>query len=195
MLLLEWNSYATPPHHFAMNISPTERERVLATAVVELAQRRGWRLATAESFTAGLIAHLLSQVKGAGKCLHGGLVTYSKDMKTSALGVPSKLLATQTAVCAEVATAMAAGAISNTPADASMAVTGVAGPDRDEDHNPVGLVFVAVATPEIAAVQRLHLGDRPPEQIISESICAALTLFLERAGDPLTSDGTQKAVS
>jgi nicotinamide mononucleotide (NMN) deamidase PncC len=37
-------------------------------------------------------------------------------------------------------------ALRESPADIAMAVTGVAGPDPDEDGNPVGLVYISAAT-------------------------------------------------
>jgi PncC family amidohydrolase len=101
-------------------------------------------------------------------------------MKSAALGVAPGLLTEKTAVCEEVAIAMATGAVDRLPADAAIAITGVAGPDRDEDGNPVGLVFVAVATPYSAAARKLELGRRPPAEIISRAVLASFELLLER---------------
>jgi PncC family amidohydrolase len=126
-----------------------------------------------------MIATLLSEVEGASSRLHGGIVTYTKDMKHALLGVPRTLLSEKSAVCAEVAQAMATGALSRTPADVALAITGVAGPEPDEDGNPVGLVFVAVATPLDVAVRRLDLGQAPRREILARGICAALELFIE----------------
>jgi nicotinamide-nucleotide amidase len=160
--------------------SSRERERALATAAITAARREGWRLATAESCSAGMIATLLSEVEGAASCFHGGIVSYTKDMKRALLGVPADLLAEKGAVCSEVAEAMASGALARTPANAAIAITGVAGPDPDADGNPVGLVYVAVATPRETAVRRLDLGEAPREDILSQAICAALELLVER---------------
>ena len=143
------------------------------------ARQKGWCLATAESCSAGMIATLLSEVEGASSCFHGGIVSYTKDMKHALLGVPADLLAEKGAVCAEVAEAMASGALARTPADAAIAITGVAGPEPDPDGNPVGLVFVAVATPHEMVVRRLDLGEAPREDVLSRAICAALELFVE----------------
>jgi nicotinamide-nucleotide amidase len=151
-------------------------------AATTAARRKGWRLATAESCSAGMIATLLSEVEGAASCFHGGIVAYTKDMKCALLGVPADLLAERGAVCAEVAEAMASGALVRTPADAAIAITGVAGPEPDPDGNPVGLVFIAVATPREAVVRRLDLGKAPREDVLSCAICAALELFVEHCG-------------
>ncbi len=117
----------------------------LAERVMQTAQRRKLSIVTAESCTAGKLAAALAEADGAGAFLHGGFVTYTKDNKTRALGVPAELLQRKSAVCSEVAMAMAEGALARSPADIAVAITGVAGPEPDEDGNPVGFVCIAVA--------------------------------------------------
>jgi nicotinamide-nucleotide amidase len=116
----------------------------LAGRAMQIAQRRNLSIITAESCTAGKLAALLSEAEGAGLFLHGGFVTYTKDNKMRSLGVPAGLLARKSAVCAEVAIAMAEGALARSPASIAVAITGVAGPEPDEDGNPVGLVCISV---------------------------------------------------
>jgi nicotinamide-nucleotide amidase len=114
-----------------------------ACSVMALAKEKGLSVITAESCTAGLIAAVLSEAPGAARHLQGGLVTYTKEQKTALLGVPADLLETKGAVCAEVCSAMAEGALRCSTSDVAVAVTGVAGPATDEDGNPVGLVYLA----------------------------------------------------
>jgi nicotinamide-nucleotide amidase len=117
----------------------------LACRLFDNLKRRNLSIVTAESCTAGKLANLLSQVPGASEHLHGGFVTYTKANKTKALGVSSELLSRRGAVCDEVAVAMAEGALLRSPASLAVSITGVAGPESDEDGNPVGLVCIAVA--------------------------------------------------
>jgi nicotinamide-nucleotide amidase len=118
----------------------------IAKKVLALAGERRLTIITAESCTSGLLATALSEAPGAGELLHGGFVVYTKENKTAALGVPADLLQkSRGAVCPEVAAAMAEGALARSPADLAVAITGVAGPAKDEDGNPVGLVCIAVA--------------------------------------------------
>jgi len=117
----------------------------MAADLVALAARAQLTIITAESCTSGLLATVLSEAPGAGKILHGGFVTYTKKHKQVALGVPEDLLRAKSAVCDEVACAMAQGALARSTADLAAAITGVAGPEPDEDGNPVGQVFIAVA--------------------------------------------------
>jgi nicotinamide-nucleotide amidase len=105
---------------------------------------RGLSVVTAESCTAGLISAALAQAEGAGEVLDGSFVAYSKDHKAEALRVDRELLERDGAVNEAVARQMVEGALANSPAGIALAVTGVLGPDPDEDGNPVGLVFLAV---------------------------------------------------
>jgi nicotinamide-nucleotide amidase len=124
----------------------------MAKRVLARACERGLGIVTAESCTSGLLASALSEAPGAAELLHGGFVTYTKANKIAALGVPADILRTRGAVCPEVAIAMAEGALARSPADVAIAITGVAGPDKDEDGNPVGLVCIAVARKSFPSV-------------------------------------------
>jgi len=117
----------------------------MAEDLVARTAREKLTIITAESCTSGLLATVLSEAPGAAKILHGGFVTYTKEHKAVALGVPEELLRSKSAVCDEVACAMAEGALARSSADLAAAITGVAGPEPDEDGNPVGRVFIAVA--------------------------------------------------
>ena len=120
---------------------PDLAERALAAA----GRREILTIVTAESRTAGKLSALLSEAPGAGEHLHGSFVTYTKANKVEALRRCRELPNAKGAVCREVAVAMAEGALHRSPADVAVAITGVAGPDPDEDGNPVGLVCIAVA--------------------------------------------------
>ena len=72
-------------------------------------------------------------------------MTYANEAKTAELGVPAELLARHGAVSAEVARAMAEGALRASRADLAIAVTGIAGPTGGTPEKPVGLVYFALA--------------------------------------------------
>jgi nicotinamide-nucleotide amidase len=144
-----------------------------AKQVLDQAISRKLTLATAESCTAGAMAQLLANAPGAGENFHGGFVVYTKENKSAALGVPPDLIARHTAVSAEVAAAMAQGALERCPADLTVAITGVAGPEPDEDGNPVGLVHVAVAGHNGFLIGRKHLFDENSK----DSICAGILML------------------
>ncbi len=103
------------------------------------------KIATAESCTGGLIAGCLTEIAGSSDVVERGFVTYSNEAKQEMLGVPKMLINLNGAVSEKVAVAMAEGALKNSLADISIAVTGVAGPGGGSDDKPVGLVHLACA--------------------------------------------------
>jgi nicotinamide-nucleotide amidase len=152
-----------------------------ATRFIDMARQCACTIVTAESCTGGLLAAVLAEAPGAAKQLQGGFVTYTKDQKTIALGVPRALLARETAVSEGVARSMAEGALTRSIADLSAAITGVAGPEPDEDGNPVGLVHFAAAR---RGGQTLHeerrFGDIGRGELLYQAVMTALDL-LERS--------------
>jgi nicotinamide-nucleotide amidase len=120
-------------------------------------------IAVAESCTGGLLAGRLTDRPGSSAYVLGGAVVYSNEAKTAAAGVDPRLIARHGAVSAEVADALADGAIQRFDADVGIGVTGIAGPGGGTPEKPVGRVHVAVADRSGARVARkLDLpGSRP----------------------------------
>ena len=108
----------------------------------------GRRLGLAESCSAGLLAARITDVPGSSAYFAGGAVTYSNQAKRDLLGVDQALLDEFGAVSAEVAEAMAIGALERFDADVSVAITGIAGPGGGTEGKPVGLVHFNVRTSE-----------------------------------------------
>jgi nicotinamide-nucleotide amidase len=121
-------------------------EEDLHHVVAKLLEERQQTLATAESITAGLVAHLLGQVPGISRWLRGGIIAYNNEVKTALLGVPADVLRQHGAVSAPVAEAMALGCRQRFGTDLAVSTTGLAGPDSDDSGQPIGTVFVAVAS-------------------------------------------------
>ena len=150
----------------------------LAGRLQERCLARGLTLATAESCTGGLVAHLVTEVPGSSGYLRGGIVAYSNEVKERELGVPAAVLAAHGAVSAQVAVAMADGVRDRLGTDLGVGVTGVAGPDGGTEAKPVGLVYIAVAAPGASTVRRFQwAGDRAANKL--DSARAALELLLE----------------
>lgn len=144
--------------------------------------RAGLMLATAESCTGGLIAAYVTEIAGSSEVLDRGFVTYSNAAKTELLGVPADLIARCGAVSAEVAEAMAAGALAQSGADLAIAVTGVAGPGGGSAAKPVGLVYLGGARRGGAPVSERHhfAGDRRAVRLASVAAAFALIARLAR---------------
>ena len=149
-----------------------------AAEVVKLAKECRCSIVTAESCTGGLLAAVLAEAPGAAKQLQGGFVTYTKDQKTIALGIPRALLDRDSAVSEAVARAMAEGALGRSLADLSVSITGVAGPEPDEDGNPVGLVHIAAAGRTGATLHQEHrFGDIGRGEVLYKTVMAGLDLL------------------
>ncbi len=116
-----------------------------AETVLNAARAADMRLTAAESCTGGLIMACLTEVAGCSDVVERGFVTYTNISKHEMLGVPSDVITQYGAVSEPVARAMAEGAVANSRAQASVAVTGVAGPSGGTPDKPVGLVHIAAA--------------------------------------------------
>ena len=126
---------------------------------------RGWRLATAESCTGGLVSAAVTSVVGSSDWFDRGFVTYSNAAKSDLLGVNPALFAQVGAVSPEVASAMALGARQRAGVEVAVAITGIAGPGGGTAEKPVGTVWFGLAWGAGGAVHSetrhaLFKGDR-----------------------------------
>lgn len=162
----------------------------LVTEIQERCLAGGWTLATAESCTGGLIAHLLTEVPGSSGYVLGGIVAYANAPKVSQLAVEPALIEAHGAVSAQVARAMADGARARLGSTLAVSVTGIAGPEGGSDAKPVGLTYVAVSGLGATDVRRgVWSGDRRENK--RESARAALELLRERLREFGSEDATR----
>jgi len=153
----------------------------LARLLVDEGRERNLRIVTAESCTGGLVAGAICQVSGASDVFERGFVTYSNRAKQELLGVPGDLIADLGAVSEPVARMMAEGALENSNAHVSVAITGIAGPGGGTAMKPVGTVHIATAR----ANQRIdHKGElfefTTREEIQLAAVQSALEMLRER---------------
>jgi len=146
--------------------------------VTDLLQRYralGLKIATAESCTGGLVAGTLTAIAGSSDVYERGWVTYSNEAKREQLGVSAALLEAHGAVSAEVAEAMAKGALHRSKADVAISVTGIAGPGGGSAEKPVGLVYIGLARKDgWSQVERCQFdGDR--DAVRAQTVTRALT--------------------
>ena len=160
----------------------TVQIRALATRVLAAARKRDLKIATAESCTGGLVAAALTEIAGSSDVVDRGFVTYSDEAKEAMLGVPSATLKRYGAVSPETAAAMATGALKNSPADMSVAITGIAGPGGGSKEKPVGLVYFAGASRNgrVIVVNR-RFGKIGRGRVRQRSVVQALQLLQQLA--------------
>jgi nicotinamide-nucleotide amidase len=156
--------------------------RRAATDVLALFRKRGLRIATAESCTGGLVAGALTEIAGSSDVVDRGFVTYSNEAKQAMLGVPAATLNRYGAVSAQTAKAMAAGALKNSLADVTVAITGVAGPGGGSKQKPVGLVHFAAASRNSRGIARVkRYGNIGRHRVRQRSVAEALAMLAELA--------------
>jgi nicotinamide-nucleotide amidase len=158
---------------------------VSAIDVIDALRGTGQTVATAESLTGGMVCATLVDVPGASDVLRGGVVAYLPDSKRDVLGVDADLIERVGTVHADVAAAMAEGAVRVLGSTWGVSTTGVAGPEPSEGK-PVGTVHVAVAGPGGVQTRELSLhGDR--RMIREQAVDAALSLLIGRLGEETAS--------
>lgn len=137
----------------------------LEEVCLRLLKERGLTFATAESCTGGRVAQRITALPGASAVYRGGVVSYWTSVKGDVLGVEQSILEQYGPVSPQTARAMAEGARRITGADLAVSVTGVAGPDPDERGVPVGIVYIALATPEGTFCRKMDSGRRRRDRI------------------------------
>jgi nicotinamide-nucleotide amidase len=142
-LLPQWLEKLTPLLADHLLGNSAHESTTIADYLVPLLIKTKQKITIAESCTGGLIASQITAIAGASAVFEAGYVTYSNKMKSKMLGVPEATLSKHGAVSEETVLAMAQGALINSDADFTLAVSGVAGPDGGSKEKPVGSVWVA----------------------------------------------------
>jgi nicotinamide-nucleotide amidase len=159
-----------PEYIFAMQDQPIER------MVFDMLLDKSMTFASAESCTGGNIAHVITLIPGSSDVFKGTAVTYATPMKTKVLGVPAKMIEKHGVVSQQVVESMAIGVRNLMEADFGVATTGVAGPSGGTEENPVGTVWIGVASPSGVVSKRFNFGkDR--ENVINRATIAAYEML------------------
>jgi nicotinamide-nucleotide amidase len=150
----------------------------LPEAVIRAARERNILIATAESCTGGLAAQRLTRVPGASAVVDRAWVTYSNEAKRECLGVPGEIIESHGAVSAEVAEAMARGALVNSRAGIAISITGIAGPDGGTKDKPVGTVWFGLGQKQGDTISiSTSRYTLPPDRITFQDIAANYALM------------------
>ena len=153
-----------------------DEDETIEVVVGRLLAAQGKTLATAESCTGGKIAQMITSVAGASAYFKGSVVTYSNSAKTTVLGIEDDFIHKHEVVSAEVAVAMATKVKQLLQTDYAIATTGNAGPTSEPGKAEVGVVFIALATPETVLVSEFNFGQ-PREKVIDRAVNKALEML------------------
>jgi len=134
-------------------------------------------LSTAESCTGGYIASLITSVAGSSRYFKGSIVAYSNNVKSEVLKVDNNQIEQYGAVSKQVVEQMAIGVNKLLKTDYSIATSGIAGPSGEKKDKPVGMVWIAVATPQGVFSDKFFFG-KEREFNIKRSSVAGLNFLL-----------------
>ncbi len=160
---------------FGTAVYTTREDETLEMAVVRLLKKYELAVTTAESCTGGMMAARIVNVPGASEVFRQGLVTYSNKAKRKLLDVNKATLKKYGAVSKETVKEMATGGVFASDADACVAVTGIAGPDSEEDK-PVGLVYIGCYMKDKVEVEKYQFkGSR--QKVREQAVVRGLDLL------------------
>ena len=157
----------------------SEDDRPISRAVFDLLINKGVTFASAESCTGGHIAHTITMIPGSSGVFKGAVVAYDTSMKTKVLGVPAETIVKWGVVSRPVVEGMALGVRTLMETDFGVATTGIAGPTGGAEENPVGTVWIAVATPTGVVSKRFNFG-KERENVIERATVAAYAMLREQ---------------
>ena len=157
-------------------------DQSIERTVFDLLLKKSKTFASAESCTGGNIAHVITLIPGSSEVFRGAAVTYATPTKTKVVGVPASTIEQYGVVSHQVVEAMAKGVRNLMEADYGVATTGVAGPGGGTEENPVGTVWIGVASQKGVVSKRFNFGkDR--ENVINRATIMAYEMLRQQLMD------------
>jgi len=153
-----------------------EENETIESVVGKILTKQNKTVSTAESFTGGRVASLLSTVPGASSYFKGSVVSYATETKINVLGVSEEIIKKHSVVSAEVASAMALSVKNLLKTDYGIATTGNAGPSKGDSDAEIGTVFIALATPNEVIVEEFNFGQ-PREKVVDRATVKSLEIL------------------
>lgn len=155
-----------------------EEEDNIEVVLGKYLTQKEYTLSTAESCTGGKISEIITSVAGSSNYFRGSIVSYATDVKTSLLKVPPATIKEFSVVSKEVAEAMALGVQKLMQTDFAIATTGNAGPAKGDSEVDLGVVCVAVATPNGVFSEEFNFGQ-PRQKVIDRAVNKGLEMLLK----------------
>jgi len=161
----------------------TKSDQNIENVIVKLLAKNNRTLSTAESCTGGLIGHRITQISGSSSVYHGGIISYSNEVKEKQLKVKHDTLISHGAVSEETAKEMASGVRLALNADIGLSITGIAGPTGGTQDKPIGLVFIGYSDKDVTFGKKLLFGKNRSLNKIRSSQAALNLLYKELMKD------------
>ncbi len=127
----------------------------------QLLSDSGLTISVAESFTGGMIGHVITNAPGSSRYFEGGVIAYANEVKMEILGVSEQTLIDHGAVSRETVLEMARGVRAALNTDIGISSSGIAGPDGGSAQKPIGMAWIGLSAPQMEyAEQFIFPGDR-----------------------------------
>lgn len=156
-----------------------ENIRELSRQIVEICTERGFKVATAESCTGGMVSAAITSVPGSSAVIELGVCSYSNRIKQEILEVGEQTLETETEYSVDCAEEMADGVLRLSGADFAVSTSGIAGPSGGTEDDPVGTVYIGVFGKERGTSERFVFPDTGRDNIRAAATEKALSMLLE----------------
>lgn len=155
-----------------------EDDQPIEVVVGKLLTQKQLTLSTAESCTGGLLASKIVSIAGASAYYKGSIVAYDTELKTSLLHIEKEIIKKHTVVSTQVAEAMALSIQKQTQSHFGIGITGNAGPSSSTSADDLGIVCIALATPNGVISERFDFGQ-PREKVMLRATNKALEMLLK----------------
>lgn len=157
-------------------IAGIDDDSSLEKTIGEMLKKSNKTIATAESLTGGKIAATMVAIAGSSAYYKGSVVAYSEETKINLLGVSAESIKKHSVVSKEVAMEMARGVKEKLQTNYAIAVTGNAGPTKDQNDKSIGIVYIAFISDEKELVQEFNFGQ-PREKVINRTVSKSLEIL------------------
>ncbi len=147
-----------------------------AELTVALLKKRKLKIATAESCTGGMVSAFITSVSGVSEVFEMGITSYSCRIKNEILGVENEVLQKYGAISELTAKQMAENIRKISGADIGVSVTGAAGPDGSEGHNP-GFVFIGLNNGDKTIVKQLDIEPKSRNFVREQTVLQLFQLI------------------
>ena len=165
----------------------------------ELLSDSGLTISVAESFTGGMIGHVITNAPGSSRYFEGGVIAYANEVKMEILGVSEQTLIDHGAVSKATVLEMARGVRAALNTDIGISSSGIAGPDGGSAQKPVGMAWIGLSASNTEyAEQFLFQGDRLQikEQGVHTAIQRVIDFFVKMSQyEPPIEDLTKRPLN
>ncbi len=159
----------------------------LTKEILRLMSINNLTLTTVESCTGGRIASAITEVPGASTVFPGGLIAYHNWVKQEFLSVDKMIIEKYDVVSERVVVQMVKGGIKRFQTDYAIATTGYAGPSSENNHIPVGTIWIGCGNSVRINTKKICLNSERTENL-QQTVKESLQLLLETLSHDIDSE-------